>query len=403
MTPPGSLFQPAKRWRSSGGALLSLCCLLRNLSVCCFQEAGSHAVASSVTRLEWHHMQLRLRGGSNKKGDGDAFSRVDSDIGSAGRWGRKSERKKEWGPPPDYDSKASARRGAGNEIVKELDLDSDEDDDVEMGSRDSRWEEERTPAPTSRNREADQVKTSIGHRASRNHAAGVESSGLRSARSERDDTPEPQPSIMDVNAVLSGLRTLNESNIEELLNNDGVRDEKDILKLQLLVAQAEINRLKAKVVSLANPKGLYFEEGVQIDLPLALLDGWTLYYSAPYSAKTTTDDILGEELGSFVLMGARRRNSSSIAVAAMGRRSVALAETETTQEAHYENGVYFYRFWNTVGFSDTPDISLNDCDVAQPDNEKKVSWFVDTFPGYRAGTHMGLYNDPNWEKVLYYA
>jgi len=43
--------------------------------------------------------------------------------------------------------------------------------------------------------------------------------------------------------------------------------------------------------------GLYFVEGVQQDVPEAILKGWNCYYHAPYHNATTVEDILGDELG----------------------------------------------------------------------------------------------------------
>jgi hypothetical protein len=62
-------------------------------------------------------------------------------------------------------------------------------------------------------------------------------------------------------------------------------------------SHAQITRLKATIHALANPQGLYFVEGVQVDLPESMLKGWTCYYHAPYYNATTTDDIMGPELG----------------------------------------------------------------------------------------------------------
>ena len=40
--------------------------------------------------------------------------------------------------------------------------------------------------------------------------------------------------------------------------------------------------------ALTNPQGLYFVQGVQLDVPESLLKGWTCYYHAPYSNATFT-------------------------------------------------------------------------------------------------------------------
>jgi hypothetical protein len=58
---------------------------------------------------------------------------------------------------------------------------------------------------------------------------------------------------------------------------------------------------------------------------------------------TTTEDLIGEDLGSFVLVGARRKGGSTLHVAAMGRREVVLKECAGEQETSFENGVHFYR------------------------------------------------------------
>jgi hypothetical protein len=52
----------------------------------------------------------------------------------------------------------------------------------------------------------------------------------------------------------------------------------------------QITRLKATVHAMANPQGLYFVEGVQLDVPESMLKGWTCYYHAPYYNATTTDE-----------------------------------------------------------------------------------------------------------------
>ena len=94
------------------------------------------------------------------------------------------------------------------------------------------------------------------------------------------------------------------------LDSFNVSDELSVLRVKLALAQAEITQLKATLHDIACPQGLYFKEGVQLDVPESMLRGWTCYYHAPYYNATTTDDILGPELGEFVLVGAKRRGST---------------------------------------------------------------------------------------------
>ena len=189
------------------------------------------------------------------------------------------------------------------------------------------------------------------------------------------------------------------------LDSFNVSDELSVLRVKLALAQAEITQLKATLHDIACPQGLYFKEGVQLDVPESMLRGWTCYYHAPYYNATTTDDILGPELGEFVLVGAKRRGSSSLAVAAMGRRSLVFEQTQDERSTTLDNGVFWYRYWNSFGFADADDVWLNDCDVNDlQTGHRRLSWFVDQgWGGYRAGAHVDLYNEGPWEKVLYYA
>ena len=61
-----------------------------------------------------------------------------------------------------------------------------------------------------------------------------------------------------------------------------------ILRLNVHFAclQAEILRLRYQLQALQNPQGLFFAEGVQLELPESLLAGWTKYYCAPYRLVT---------------------------------------------------------------------------------------------------------------------
>mmetsp|Transcript_18857 Transcript_18857/g.61900 ORF Transcript_18857/g.61900 Transcript_18857/m.61900 type:complete len:118 (+) Transcript_18857:502-855(+) len=114
-------------------------------------------------------------------------------------------------------------------------------------------------------------------------------------------------------------------------------------------------------------------------------------------------DLLGDELGTFILVGARFQNSSKLALAAMGRRSIVL-DTDNDGSVVFENGVYWYLTEFSFGFSDSDFVELMDCDVAEPESPKRLSWFIDLgWGGYRAGSHLDLYSKTKWEKVLYYA
>ena len=97
-------------------------------------------------------------------------------------------------------------------------------------------------------------------------------------------------------------------------------------------------------------------------------------------------------------MGAKRRGSTTLSIAAMGRRAPALGITQDDHDTTLENGVFWYRYCNTFGFADSSNVWLNDCDVLEPHSGKRVSWFVDRgvglcpLPSFLQQMHLRPYN-----------
>jgi hypothetical protein len=168
---------------------------------------------------------------------------------------------------------------------------------------------------------------------------GSHGSGRPLGRSAGANAAEDEGGAGASRMDLTGLEQLSLGEMEEValpsLDAFNVSDEMSVLKVKLALAQAEvlppvwvckdiicsvanvlmlqllticevhlgarprvqITRLKATVYAIANPQGLYFVEGVQLDVPESMLKGWTCYYHAPYYNATTTDEIFGPELG----------------------------------------------------------------------------------------------------------
>jgi hypothetical protein len=99
-------------------------------------------------------------------------------------------------------------------------------------------------------------------------------------------------------------------------------------------------------------------------VPIKLLKGWTCIYQQPYSHPTTTTAFTNAIKGTKILIAARHKNSSRLALCAMGRVSRVLRETKEN-ETTFENNVYFYNWkGRSMGFSSSDDINLGTADLA---------------------------------------
>merc|ERR1719324_2246882 len=73
--------------------------------------------------------------------------------------------------------------------------------------------------------------------------------------------------------------------------------------------------------------------GIQNDVEISTLSGWSMLCSKPYSHPTIMEDFRVPEglAGTALLLGARRRGSGLLAVAAMGRVEVVTDERESDE------------------------------------------------------------------------
>jgi len=145
---------------------------------------------------------------------------------------------------------------------------------------------------------------------------------------------------------------------------------------------------------------LFYVSGVCENVPISKLKGWCLFYHKPYHHPTSEADIQAAK-GTRILIGARHKNSNTLALCAMGRKDKILRETfenETTKE----NGCFFYHWKNhSFGFSDTTSIQLGTADLSE--GKSKISWHLTGRGGYRCGFLTSLNESKEWEKMLFYA
>lgn len=144
---------------------------------------------------------------------------------------------------------------------------------------------------------------------------------------------------------------------------------------------------------------LFVFSGVKENVPLKMLRGWTLYYHKPYSDKTT-EQILNECPGIRVLIGAKSKNSNTIALCAIGDKEKVMKETQNNQVTE-DNDVYWYHWkHNSFGFSDTKDINLGSADLLE--GTRKLSWHLTGRGGYRVGEIKNLNESEQFEKLIFY-
>ncbi|KAL9641419.1 hypothetical protein ABK040_013348 [Willaertia magna] len=180
-----------------------------------------------------------------------------------------------------------------------------------------------------------------------------------------------------------------------------------VVSAELLLEAYRCHALQNRIELLTAPRlkvregSLFYVSGVVENVQIGKLKGWTLFYHKPYHHPTTEVDLQPAK-GTRILVGARHKNSNSLALCAMGRKEKVLKETfenETTKE----NGCYFYHWKNhSFGFSDTNVVQLGTADLST-DSKLKLSWHLTGRGGYRCGLLTSLNESKEWEKMLFYA
>ena len=71
-------------------------------------------------------------------------------------------------------------------------------------------------------------------------------------------------------------------------------------------------------------------------------------------------------------------------------------------EAHEDNGTYWYFNTKSFGFSITPRINQCQADTLDDDGQYRLSWLIDGGGGWRAGNVKELNDSEDWMKLVYY-
>jgi hypothetical protein len=165
-----------------------------------------------------------------------------------------------------------------------------------------------------------------------------------------------------------------------------------------------------------SPGCLYTFGGVQTNLPIATLVGWTQCYSDTYAnSGTSVGLILAACNQAKLLLGCRTVGSPTLLVAANAPRTDVDFDTGTSNVPHDANGVgWYFNPDYSWGFAPQGDpINRNSCDVAAssiggagPDPDKRLCWHTSggsISSGWRCGANDSLNGNAAFERMVFEA
>ena len=154
---------------------------------------------------------------------------------------------------------------------------------------------------------------------------------------------------------------------------------------------------------------LFEFSGVEIDLPVADLEGWEQCWTGRYNESAPTiASILQACDGDHLLLGCRPAGAANLTAAAMGARADVLHECGNNNACTHEaNGVGWYfsdsYSWGFVAAGEG--VSRSSCDTANTRPETRMCWHTgggNMNSGYRCGTNF-LNGNAGWERVIFQA
>jgi len=158
----------------------------------------------------------------------------------------------------------------------------------------------------------------------------------------------------------------------------------------------------------APTKGAAFS-GVQNNVPVSSLGGWTQCYLDTYNnTSLTTAGVLSACTEDNLLLACRATGASVLSLAAHAPRADVTFDTGQADTPHNANGVGWYfnddYAWGFAAEGDA--INLNICDISTSDPGSRLCWHTQQSPGlggWRCGADTNLNASPSFERVVYEA
>jgi hypothetical protein len=151
---------------------------------------------------------------------------------------------------------------------------------------------------------------------------------------------------------------------------------------------------------------LWFPSGVQMNIPPAMLTGWSLCYQDTYDVnmEAVVPTIQAACSKAKILMACKQNVAQNLQLVAAGLRVDVMFDTGQQSVTHNANGVgWYFNAHFSWGFvtAGTP-VQLSECDVsAGPD---RLCWHtVNGAGGYRCGDNAGLNGSSDWQRFVYQA
>ena len=161
----------------------------------------------------------------------------------------------------------------------------------------------------------------------------------------------------------------------------------------------------------------WWASGVQTNVPVAQLTGWTPCYQGLYSAGgASIAGLLASCSKAKLLLACRPGGGGALAVLAMAPRGDVTFDTGSSNQPHDANGVGWY-FSGNFSWGFAPQgaaIARNECDTigssfdgyGGPQKEKRLCWHTlggGVNPGWRCGATDNLNVAAGWERLVFHA
>lgn len=177
---------------------------------------------------------------------------------------------------------------------------------------------------------------------------------------------------------------------------------------QLDDLNAMVNGLAASVETLQSYH-LYTFSGIQTNLPVNDLNGWSECYNTNYADQNAHPEaMMASCTGSKIMLACRPTGSDTLTVAAYADRADVFMDTgRSNNVVHTANGVDWYFSPDySMGFAPVGEgVRRSSADTQDQSSPYRLSWHtLDHYSaGWRCGSNVWLNTASNWEKVVYQA
>lgn len=205
--------------------------------------------------------------------------------------------------------------------------------------------------------------------------------------------------LLDVLAINAELTSINSDilSIQTTLGN--LQDGQDANSDAIADLQEAVEALEAGGGGTGNPFS-----GIQLNLPVANLNGWAECFRQPYSHRTRTQDITNVCTGARIMLACRQTGSSVLQVAASANREDVFFNTgDRNNIVHNANGVdWYFSSAYSMGFAPQGEgVSRSSADTRNTTSPDRLSWHTGGAGGWRCGANIGLNSSAAFEKIVY--